>query len=256
MTNETSTAVVQTKPRQVVAEVPKSGDFNDWTARESALMQFAGLGSKIVTGSGQVIWQGAPRDVVEAFLVHVTRTGLDPTAKQIFCAEMGGKWTIGLYADGFRLVAERTGQYQGQTPKEWLYPDGEWRTYWAPEAHGLAKGAKPIAARVGVLRHGFAQPLVVTVTWGEFGKDTDRAKDNWNVRPSHMLGIRAETHALRAAFPMELSGLYTKEDFDQMIEGEVEDATDWATQIDALPNDRRRTGRRSSRQNSPGSSRR
>ncbi|MGH3703003.1 MAG: recombinase RecT [Agromyces sp.] len=221
-------------PDTAVALIPKTGEFKDWTDRETALMEFAGLGQLLRLPNQPPKWQGAPRKVIEAFVVACQRTQLDPIAKQIYAAEMSGKWTILVGVDGMRLVAQRTGQYGGQTPKEWLYPDGQWRSYWIPEAHGGEAGGKPLAARVGIIRKGFAEPLVVTVTWAEFGMEPRFKGDNWGTRPGHMLGIRAETHGLRAAFPMELSGLYTPEDMDgTVLDAELEPSRDWSAAIKA-----------------------
>lgn len=212
--------------------VPNTGDYSTWSPSELALMAFAKVGTKIVTGSGQVIWQGAPRPVIEAFLSYIHRSGLDPIAKQIYCIEIAGTYTIVGAVDGMRLVATRTGQYEGQTAKEWTYDGITWTTIGASPKPGVL----PVAARVGVWRKGFREALTVTISFDEFGKTPSRASDNWVVRPAWMLAIRAETHALRAAFPQELSGIYTQEDLDMIVvdaEADEELAVDWIAKIKA-----------------------
>lgn len=189
--------------------LPTSVRPDTWNADTAAMMEFAGL--TWIEGVGDNARRVfAPSGVMAAFIAACARTGLDPTAKQIYAAQMGGKWTVLVGIDGMRVVAQRTGQYDGQDPIEWLAEEGgQWTTI-PPKT--------PFAARVRIYRKGVGRPLEQTVTLAEFGGQ----KGNWDKRPSHMLGIRAESHGFRRAFPMELSGLYTPEDF----EGDTVDSVD------------------------------
>ncbi|WP_242089189.1 recombinase RecT [Curtobacterium sp. DN_7.5] len=186
--------------------LPESVDAATWNADTAAMMEFAGLTwvvPQMVDGEQQRVRMFAPNGIVGAFIQAVRRTGLDPTQRQIYAAEMGGKWTVLVGIDGMRVVALRTGQYDGQDPVEWQWDDESWHD--APPKSGAV-----LAARVAVYRKGIGRPLVQTVTMREFGGKGP----NWSTRPAHMLGIRAESHALRRLFPMELAGLYTPEDFE------------------------------------------
>ena len=202
--------------------LPTSVVPTTWDPNTAALMEFAGL--TWMNGSTR---QFAPSGIMAAFIQACQRTGLDPTAKQIYAAQMGGKWTVLVGVDGMRLVAQRTGQYDGQDPIEWQQvEDGPWST--TP-----GKGA-PYAARIRIYRKGVGRPLEQVVTFAEFGG----TGGNWTKRPGHMLGIRAETHGFRRLFPMELSGLYTAEDIDSgtFENGEVfviEPSEDWKVAVDA-----------------------
>jgi phage recombination protein Bet len=189
--------------------LPTSVRPETWDADTAAMMEFAGLTWTEKRGE-ETVRLFAPSGITAAFIQACRRTGLDPTAKQIYAALIGGKWTILTGVDGFRVVAQRSGQYTGQTPIQWTADGVTWVDAWLPELQGGKKGDKPAAARIGILRKGFTEPLMQVVTWAEFGKSSG----NWNDRPAHMLAIRAETHALRRAFPNDLSGLYTPEDFD------------------------------------------
>lgn len=214
--------------------LPSSVRPDTWNADTAAMMEFAGL--TWIEGVGENAKRVfAPSGIMAGFIAACARTGLDPTTKQIYAAVMNGKWTVLVGVDGMRVVAQRSREYAGQTPMQWTRDGITWVDAWLPELQGGQAGDKPAAARVGILRRGFSEPLYQVVTWKEFGMEPRFKGDNWGVRPAHMLGIRAETHGLRRAFPNDLSGLYTAEDFDtdgvdtsDAIVGEsVEPTEDW-----------------------------
>jgi hypothetical protein len=188
--------------------LPSSIRPDTWNADTAAMMEFAGLTwleqrpDPENPGTSKTVRMYAPSGIMAAFIAACRRTGLDPTAKQIYAAQMGGKWTVLIGIDGMRLVAQRSGEYDGQDPIEWqATEDGPWTT---------VPPKQPFSARIRIYRKGISRPLEQTVTWAEFGG----MKGNWDKRPSHMLGIRVESHGFRRLYPMELSGLYTPEDFE------------------------------------------
>lgn len=196
-----------------VVELPRTADSEKWSEDQKALLDAAGLVKRPARGPVEP----APKSTVIAFLQHCSRTGLDPIARQIFAIERGGKWTITVSIDGFRLVAQRSGQYAGQTPVEWTADGVTWVDVWlSPEP--------PAAARVGVRRRGFDEPLFAVARWSSYAvtvpdwqngqKVGEKLSPMWQRMPDLMLGKVAEALALRRAFPMELSGLYTEEELD------------------------------------------
>jgi phage recombination protein Bet len=144
------------------------------------------------------------------FFHQAKQTGLDPFSRQIYMIERGGKYTIQASIDGLRITAQRSGEYAGQTAPMWCGDDGVWRDVW------LAKEA-PTAARVGVYRKGFVEPLYAIATLTSYMPQTRDGKPMglWAKMPDVMLSKVAEALALRKAFPNDLSGIYSSEEMEQ-----------------------------------------
>lgn len=161
----------------------------------------------------------------EHFIEVAATRGLNPLAKQLYCisrkSTKTGKMeaTIQTGIDGFRLIALRTGEYRGQVGPFWCGAEGAWVDVW------LDTTAKPAAAKVGVLREGFDEPVFGIVTWSAYA---DERSHFWSAAKGvNQLAKCAESLALRKAFPEELSGLYTSEEMGQADRGPAGEAI-WA----------------------------
>jgi len=159
---------------------------------------------------------GASDDELALFVNQANRTRLDPFAKQIYSIKRYSSVThsqvyqVQISIDGARLVAQRSGEYAGQTPTYWCGADGIWVDVWLQDV-------PPKAAKVGVYRNGFVEALTAVALWDQYAvKDKDgKLTTMWKKMGSLMLGKCAEMLAIRRAFPMELSGLYSTEEMDQ-----------------------------------------
>lgn len=197
-------------------EVPQGGALTQWNRQELDVIK-------------SLICPGASDPELSLFGRVCARTGLDPFARQIYGIMRGqnvqqpdGSWqrveklSIQTSIDGFRLIAERTGHYGGQIGPQWCGEDGVWRDVWLDQQN------YPSAARVGVIRTDWREPLYAVARWSSYAQTHwDKQKKEhvvsamWARMPDLMLGKVAEALALRRAFPQELSGLYTSDEMAQ-----------------------------------------
>jgi phage recombination protein Bet len=168
-----------------------SNDQEMWDEKQLAALKQLGLSN-------------APKADLAVFLHYAQRTGLDPFARQLYMIERGGRYTIQASIDGLRIVAQRSGEYAGQVGPFWCGDDGEWIDVWLDSK-------PPVAAKVGVMRKGFHEPLWAVAKFDSYNANTPI----WRKMPDTMIAKCAEALALRKAFPNDLSGIYTTEEMEQ-----------------------------------------
>lgn len=143
-------------------------------------------------------------------LAVCARTGLDPFAKQIHFQKRRDKNEDRIITitgiDGFRLSAARTKEYAG-----------------SDEPLFELKNERPVKASVTVYRivQGQRVGFTASARWEEFYPGDGTMGFMWRKMPYQMLGKTAECQALRKAFPVELSGIYSKEEMDQSASDNV-----------------------------------
>lgn len=147
----------------------------------------------------------ATNDELQLFLYQAKRTGLDPLTRQVYCIHRAGKMTIQTSIDGFRVIAERSGDYGGQDEPEFTEVDG-----------------KPTRCKLTVykFRGDVRYPAAVGVAyWDEYFPKENNFM--WLKMPHTMLAKVAEALALRKAYPQDLSGLYTSDEMQQADNGQA-----------------------------------
>ena len=152
----------------------------------------------------------ATQDELKLFLYQCKRTGLDPLTRQIYCihrwSKGGKKMSIQTSIDGFRVIAERSGNYGGQSEPIFTY---------SPEFN-LVSCKISVFRFHNDIRFEASVGVAYLAEYCQFDKD-GKPMGLW-AKPHIMLGKVAEALALRKAYPQDLSGIYTSEEMQQADE--------------------------------------
>jgi len=148
--------------------------------------------------------KGATKEELNLFLYVAGVRGLNPLTRQIHFVKRGDQGTIQTGIDGFRLIAQRTGQYA---------PSGK------PTQFEIDKNGRLVSATVygNKIINGTAFEFSATAYFDEYAPRLPNGKlfPMWEKMPRTMLEKCAEAKLLRKGFPEELSGLYADEEMHQ-----------------------------------------
>ena len=155
---------------------------------------------------------GATEQEFAVLMEVAAQRGLNPFKREIFFVKRWDSdkhrevWQPQVSVDGLRLIAQRTGLYDGQDEPEFVEGDD---------------GA-PKLCKVRVYRKDWARPAVGVAYWNEYvqttrDKQTGKTRPNamWSKMPHTMLAKCAESLAIRKAFTESAAGLYTPEEMGQ-----------------------------------------
>ena len=162
------------------------------------------------------IAKGASDNELQFFLALCNRTQLDPFLHQIWMIKRRAKnedtekWedrmVPQLGIDGARLIAERSGKYEGQEGPYWCGPDGIWTDCWLKPEH-------PVAAKVLIYKRGARVPTTGIALYAEVAQIYNGQPNSfWKKQPAFQLAKCAEMNGLRRAFPAEMSGLQIEDE--------------------------------------------
>jgi hypothetical protein len=130
--------------------------------------------------------------------------------------------------DASRLIAQRTGQYAGQAPEQYIYLDENGAPSIIseiplPQTPLPPKGTQalprePWAVRTTVFRKDFPQPISSVARFDAYAatyktQEGIQLTEMWVKRGPEQLAKCSEMLSLRRAFPEELGGLYIAEEF-------------------------------------------
>lgn len=166
---------------------------------------------------------------LQLFALVAHRSGLDPFARQVYAVKRKGRMTIQTGIDGYRSIAARTGEYNGQD-----------EPVYGPDC-SCGKGSRhPESSTVRVYRKGMDHSIAATAYWHEYVPEAGPSGMGdvmWRKMPHVMIAKVAEALALRKAFPWDPtrksgigSDIYTA---DEMAQAESDPQPDLRSRIEA-----------------------
>ena len=175
--------------------------------KEKALIKREVTPQKFTTQETELIQKTVAKDAtpdeLRLFLYVAVQRGLNPLTRQIHFVKRGGQGVIQTGIDGFRLIAQRTGQYApGLKPTVFEY-----------DANGKLGRATVYGIKIV---NGQSFEFSATAKFSEYAQYfSGKLGSMWEKMPETMLEKCAEAKMLRRGFPEELSGLYTDEEMQQ-----------------------------------------
>lgn len=170
----------------------------------------------------QLIKQMYAKDTTDTELQHFLyvckKTGLNPLTRQIYLIKRKGQITIQTGIDGFRSIAERTGEYMASDQEPIFCYDGNDAlfscTLFVKRYHSASGTWHNIASKAF-----FKEYVPYVNDYDKQGRIIGKKySEMWLKMPHTMIAKCAEALALRKAFPEQLGGLYTQ---DEMMQADM-----------------------------------
>lgn len=161
---------------------------------------------KVLEQAG-IIPKGTPPAQVAVFSEVANRHGLDPFTKEVHLVGYGGNYSVIVGINGMRGRASDTGLHAGtDAPKFNLQPDGNYHTL------ATLTAAKKMPETCDVTVYKVVSGQRVAFSASVSFKEFTTGRNKWSTMPYQMIMKVAESHALRKAFPRQVSGLYLSEE--------------------------------------------
>lgn len=184
-------------------------------AKETNVVDFPKYNREQIELIKKTVARGATDDELALFLYRAKQLDLDPLSNQIYFVKRkvrnnrGGYdeiATIQVGIEGLRLIAERSGRYEGQDPIKYIVE----RNGQIIETEWVLPTDKPIAAKSAVYKKGCVKPFTAVAHYNDYViKNSDGTPNAMWRRWTIMLAKCAESLALRKAFPeLNFSGIY------------------------------------------------
>lgn len=159
----------------------------------------------------------APPNFVQLFVSACIHSGLDPFLKQIYALHLSTGWAMYVGIDGYRVISERTGLYQGMDGPYWSNDGEKWYDY--PFVND-AKKQEPKFCKVLIYRKGVERAIVSTVDMASHINMSPGTR--WQTDPAGMLAKCAEMLGHRRAFPGDMAMLPKGIKYDEPENHEAE----------------------------------
>lgn len=163
------------------------------------------------------IAKGANDAELAFFLRFCKSKALDPFSRQVHLVKRwdpeAGRETMAIQTgiDGYRVIAERTDNYEASEGPLWCAADGKWCDVWLDDKN------PPKAARFIVHRKGRKLPIIATARFSAYAqKKKDQTLTRmWATMGAEQLAKCAEALALRRAFPEDLASVHVDTEMEQ-----------------------------------------
>lgn len=184
-------------------------------AKDTNVVDFPKYNREQIELIKKTVARGATDDELALFLYRAKQLDLDPLSNQIYFVKRkvrnnrGGYdeiATIQVGIEGLRLIAERSGRYEGQDPIKYIVE----RNGQIIETEWVLPTDKPIAAKSAVYKKGCVKPFTAVAHYNDYViKNSDGSPNAMWRRWTIMLAKCAESLALRKAFPeLNFSDIY------------------------------------------------